>query len=242
MDFKILLAKTQEEKEAVYSFRYRVYVEEMSKYHLKADHERRMMYDEIDEWALVYYGLVNNEIVSTVRSIRGTENVLPVSEVRYFEIDKLESEIPHNKIAIVNRLAVDKKYRHTSITAHNFYSTYKDGSVLGIQLCFVTCEELLLPIYLHYGFRVYGEPIILDGNKKRYRLVLFVTDYSYLKSVNSPFLQFFDGLTDDKGEYAAKVKEILGYEFRTPQLSLKQKALGSIIKYRNKFNKLFEST
>ena len=41
----IHLAETQEEKEAVYRFRYEIYVTEMGRYGQAADHERKMLYE-----------------------------------------------------------------------------------------------------------------------------------------------------------------------------------------------------
>ena len=41
----IYLAETQEEKEAVYRFRYEIYVTEMGRYTQAADHARKMLYE-----------------------------------------------------------------------------------------------------------------------------------------------------------------------------------------------------
>ena len=51
MAYEVGLAETDEQKEAVYRFRYTVYVEEMGRYQGSADHAgRRLVEPEDDQW------------------------------------------------------------------------------------------------------------------------------------------------------------------------------------------------
>jgi hypothetical protein len=47
-NIRIAVAETEEEKRAVYPFRYRIYVEEMGKYRSVADHAQRMFSEPCD--------------------------------------------------------------------------------------------------------------------------------------------------------------------------------------------------
>ncbi len=49
MAFEVGLAESAEEKEAVYRFRYSVYVEEMGRYQQSADHAGRRLVEPEDE-------------------------------------------------------------------------------------------------------------------------------------------------------------------------------------------------
>ena len=49
MEPGIHLAETEEEKEAVFRFRYDVYVEEMGRYGAVADHEHRLLFEPEDD-------------------------------------------------------------------------------------------------------------------------------------------------------------------------------------------------
>ena len=61
------LAATEEEKEAVYRFRYDVYVEEMGRYGEAADHENRRLVEPEDETARIWYAAEDGQVVATQR-------------------------------------------------------------------------------------------------------------------------------------------------------------------------------
>lgn len=84
-------------------------------------------------------------------------------------------------------------------------AVYLGGLKVGTQICFITCDESLLPLYLHYGFRTYIAPAIIANNQKRHRLLLCVCDKTYLEKVRSPFLSHLPQELDDKGSYAKKI-------------------------------------
>ena len=59
---------TAAEREAIYAFRYRVYVEEAAMT-AEADHDRRMLHDEYDEAAVSYAVHEDGEVVGSLRVI-----------------------------------------------------------------------------------------------------------------------------------------------------------------------------
>ena len=56
-------ATTAEEKTKIYRFRYRIYAEEMSKRFPNMDHTNKLLYDELDDWALIVYAKAGSEII-----------------------------------------------------------------------------------------------------------------------------------------------------------------------------------
>src|SRR5205823_6119550 len=61
----IHMAETEEEKLAVYRFRYDVYVEEMGRYGAVADHVRRLLVEPEDETARIFFAAQEGEVVAT---------------------------------------------------------------------------------------------------------------------------------------------------------------------------------
>ena len=55
MQSGIHLARTEDEKRAVYRLRYDVYVEEMGRYRTVADHENRLLVEPEDETGRIFY-------------------------------------------------------------------------------------------------------------------------------------------------------------------------------------------
>ena len=67
MTHEIRLAATDVELEALYAFRYRIYVEEMGRPQKYADHDMRRIRDPLDETGRNLVAWDNSEIVGCVR-------------------------------------------------------------------------------------------------------------------------------------------------------------------------------
>src|SRR5581483_12277560 len=67
MPFSFGLATTPEEEEAVYRFRYSVYVEEMGRYQGTADHAGRRLVEPEDDHSLIFFATDGDEVVATAR-------------------------------------------------------------------------------------------------------------------------------------------------------------------------------
>ena len=60
-------AVTDEQKEAVYRFRYDVYVVEMNRYRSIADHERRQLREDVDDCSRLYIVTEADKAVGALR-------------------------------------------------------------------------------------------------------------------------------------------------------------------------------
>ena len=68
MAYEVGLAETDEQKEAVYRFRYSVYVEEMGRYQGSADHAGRRLVEPDDDQSWIFYARADDgEVVGTAR-------------------------------------------------------------------------------------------------------------------------------------------------------------------------------
>jgi predicted GNAT family N-acyltransferase len=210
MEHIIQTAKTEEERQAIYRFRYKVYIEEMQKLHVSADHENKFVSDEADAHTILYYTLINQEIAATVRAQRGTEGRFTKEGKAFFGIDAFEKYFDYRQLSIIDRLIVDKPYRRSLLTHQMMLNTYVEALQVGTRLGFISCDDALLPMYLRYGFRIYAEPAILPTGELRHRLLLFLCDEEHLQQVRSPFVKHLPPYLDDKGYDAALAKEKLG--------------------------------
>jgi len=209
MSHNIVVANTLFERNSIFRFRYQVYISELQKTHVEADHSNQMLYDEADRYMVLYYIDCHNQVAGTVRSQRGSEGPFMQEEMDLYGINDFEKFIDHDKIAIVDRLAVDVPFRKTTMAHELMLRTYIDGWAAGTRLCFITCDDHLLAMYIRYGFRIYKEPYLLSSGDKRHRLLLFLCDINHLKKVRSPFLSHLPDHMDDQGTYAALVQRHL---------------------------------
>ncbi len=217
MSYQIKTARTPEKKTAIFNFRYKVYIEEMNKLHIAADHGQKLMSDEADGHAMQYYAEAEDEIIATARSQRGKEGSFSEKEIKFFQINAFERYIPHDKLAIVDRFIVQKEYRHGRLANQMMLAIYSGALEAGIRLCFISCEDKLLSMYLRYGFREYTEPLLLASSEKRHRLILFLCDSKHLQKTRSPFLTLLPESVDDKGHYAHLVKKRIGVNLSQEQ-------------------------
>ena len=230
MKFSIKLAISQEEKEAIYRFRYRIYIEELNKTHINADHNRRLLYDEGDEDATLYYALNDDKkIVGTVRGIDGTKKI-PAEIIDLFGINTFEQSFALGELAVVDRLMVDSDYRNLRLGHELMVATFVEGLRIGTKVGFLICDEALLPVYLHYGWLSYGKPLRLSNGKMRYRLLCFLQDRRHLKKVRSPLFNYIPADVDDKGVAAERTTKLLGYKPIAPRLSFFQNVSALLIR------------
>ena len=67
MAIEMKFAESAEEKEAVFRHRYEIYIEEMNRYRGIADHERRVMIEDVDENSRFYYASDAGVVVGSMR-------------------------------------------------------------------------------------------------------------------------------------------------------------------------------
>jgi len=211
MAHTIRIAKTEQEREAIFRFRYKIYSEELQKNHLPVDHHKKMLFDQADYHTVLYYALQDEELIATVRSQRGTEGPFSPEQFEYFQIGSFVPFLDCSRLAIVDRLIVAPAFRKTPLAHEMMKATYLGGLEVGTKICFVTCEDHLMPMYLRYGFVHYQDPVILKNGQIRHRLLLFLCDRQRLEKIGSPFFQYLPAAQNDHGRYADLVTETIGF-------------------------------
>ena len=88
----IYQAETEQEREAVYRFRYEVYVEEMGRYRDTADHDNRRFWEPCDDHSRIGYALENGEVVATGRFTWGGHGPLPERQIRQYSLEPFLDE------------------------------------------------------------------------------------------------------------------------------------------------------
>ena len=190
-DIQIALAESEEEKRAVYHFRYNVYVEEMGKYRTVADHQRRMFYEPCDAHSRIFYATENGEVVATARTTWGGDAPLPQRMIEQYQLAPFLAELPESAISVGERGMVALRLRGTDLFLRLIGASLRFANEHRIQLCFGDCEPHLLNLYLGLGQRTYSRKNVNSPEAGYLIPILLVPeDVAYLRQINSPLLEY----------------------------------------------------
>jgi hypothetical protein len=156
MAFDVGEATTPEEKEAVYRFRYSVYVEEMGRYQDTADHERRWLVEPEDEASWIFYAREGDDVVGTARLSWGAHG-FSARQIDEYSLEPFLAEVAHEHLAVGERVMVTPRLRGTGLV-DDLLAVRNDVAVANdVRIQFSCCEPHLLSLYLGQGRRTYAE-------------------------------------------------------------------------------------
>jgi predicted GNAT family N-acyltransferase len=183
---QVLLAETPEERQQIYQFRYRVYVEEMNKNPRGVNHAERILKDELDDTATLLYLIIDGEIAATLRRNVLSDSPLPETIHSALEIDRFTSAFPKSALSFSSRFMVAPKYRNSSVAGAIVVEAYKLAREQGILFDFSHASPWLVPFYENLGFRRYGDNFLDVDAGLQIPLVLLLDDIAHLQAVHSP--------------------------------------------------------
>jgi hypothetical protein len=195
---RIGLAETQSEREAVYRLRYDVYVEEMGRYRGVADHERRMLYEDVDEQSRISYVEIDGDFVATARLTWGGDGPLPQRMIDQYQLAPFLAELPASAIAVGERAMVRPHLRGTDLLLKLMCHGMSWVNDNRIQLIFGDCEPHLLNLYLSLGQRTYSKTNV-NSAEAGYLIpiVTVVEDIEHFRRLRSPLLPYLRDFGED---------------------------------------------
>ncbi len=182
----IHLAETDEEREAIYRFRYEVYVDELGFFGKTADHENRRLVEPEDATAHIWYAAQDGEVVGTTRFSWGGDAPFSDRIVELYQLRPFLDELPPEAIAVGERGMVTPRLRGTPLFFQLGAASSGFIEENRIQLVFGVCEPHLLNMYLSFGCRTYAKKNINAESGYLIPLVTVVEDIEYLKRIGSP--------------------------------------------------------
>lgn len=157
MAYDVGLADTDEKKEAVYRFRYSVYVEEMGRYQDSADHVGRRLVEPEDDESFVFYVRDTDDgiVVGTGRMTWGGRG-FSRRQIDEYSLQPFLDALPHEYIAVGERVMVKPSLRGTGLIDDLMEQRKQTGVEHDVRIQFAACEPHLLSLYLGQGRRTYA--------------------------------------------------------------------------------------
>lgn len=195
---EIGIATTNDEKEAIYKFRYQVYIEEMGKPLEAADHINSLIYDTMDDWSVLVYAQTNGAIIGTLRLAIAEAAQFSASLQEIFSMERFKALCPPKApLSLGTKLAVKSDYRGSQVLYSMLYKAYEVWREHDVQYTFGGCNPYLIPLYEQMGFRRFTGNFTDPGYGMLTPLVLVIEDINHFRIVRSPFYRMARRWTND---------------------------------------------
>ena len=158
---EVRVATTDDEREAVYRFRYDVYVEELGRYRAAADHERRRLADPEDARSWLVYATDGGEVIASFRITWGGDG-FSSRQVEQYQLAPFLAELPPEVMAVGERTMIAPRWRGTDLFAALGEVSEPHSAAHGVRVVFGACEPHLISFYAchqrPYGTRNINSP------------------------------------------------------------------------------------
>lgn len=179
------IAQTTAEKEAVYRFRYDVYVREMGKVRMaQVDHGRGWLREDSDELATIFVARAGDDVIGTLRSLSGARHI--PDAFRALPHFSQFAALPPEALSFSGRLMVAPGQRGSTALTALVGAAYEYGLNEGVYFDFCVCSPGLVDLYEHLGFRRFTGNLVDPVVGYQVPLVLAARDGRILRAVQSP--------------------------------------------------------
>ena len=190
-------AETDAEREAIYRFRYQIYIEEL-KYNYEADHERKWLRQPADDeegTTLLYTGRPD-DITSTVRVRAWKPGQVPPAVFAMTSMERFPG-IEKLGVSHIGRMMIRRSLRGKLVLPSLLAGGYEFlVGEQGADLAFLDCVPGIVRHYRQLGARPYGGRLIDLGYSPGIPLVIVLSDYAHLKrsgSIVAPLVKKYFG-------------------------------------------------
>jgi hypothetical protein len=195
----VYVAETQAEREAVFSFRYSVYAEELGRKLGNADPGRRRVHDAEDDkpyTTLLYTADGAGQLTGTVRLRRWEPGQVPTKDWDAFSMDRFDG-LREMSTSEIGRLMIEPGHRGQLGLVSMVCAIYQlYAGELPADVAFINCAAGLVRHYRLLGFRTYAGRLVPTADGIEVPLVQIPSDRAYLEQVASfvaPFADVFYG-------------------------------------------------
>jgi CRP-like cAMP-binding protein len=182
-------ATTQEEREAIYRFRYRIYVEELHRELGGVDHAQRMVRDSEDDRPTAHHFYVGSPdaIEGSVRLRVWDPGAMPPAFAKKLSLDLFGPAQARLRTSEIGRFMIDPQRRGSLVLPSMARETYEFlARDCNVDVSFCYCRPGLVDYYRRLGARPYGAELFEESEGMEVPLVSVLSDYAYYRQVKSP--------------------------------------------------------
>lgn len=184
-DLTVFQARTAEDLQRVFAFRYKILVEDLCEELPDADCRTRIVRGPLDDSAIaLVLGTRDGEIIATLRLNLSAAQWMPPGQRNALLLDHF-AEFGDAALSYSSCLAVGREWRSSPALSLLVGGAYKTCRANGVRFDFVTATPGNLQAYERLGYRRYA-PNLTNNGPLRIPMVLLLEDFRYLKEIGSP--------------------------------------------------------
>lgn len=196
MSVQIKVIDTPAERERIFAFRYRVFIEQLGMKR-DADHDRKWLRDELDEAAVFFAACENDQVLGSLRLLflRDLPDSKPL--VTRFRMTSAVKAVGREAICTTSRLILDQSLTDGKVIFSLMRAAYEAAHKNGARINYSDCSPHLLPFHEHLGYRRYTSGFNDTANGYKVPILMLTGDHAQFKRVNSPFARVAERFPDD---------------------------------------------
>jgi hypothetical protein len=183
-DITIRIAKSREDLEKLYRFRYAIYVEEMQRSQRYADHLRKRIEEPLDATAANFIAVRGDDIVGCIRW-NGGQHTDFGEYVSLYDMRRAEPCFPE-RCSVTTKLMISPKYRRLRVGVDLCVAAFSHALGLGVVCDFMDCNPHLERYFARFGYRAYCGRISHPEYGDVLPMLLVFNDLVHLKALKSP--------------------------------------------------------
>lgn len=200
MPLTVRFASTDEDREAIWRLRYRIYVEEMG-YDFGATPDRRLPDNPLRNNRLL---LAEQEgaVVGTLAIDWGGDLAFGEEDRKVYQLDRFLAVLAPERLMIVTRFMSTPEARLGETPELLLDTALRFALERGVAVIFLDCRPHLINFYLRLGFRPYAPTASHPIPGILVPLVLLLDDHAHLVRVRSRFAALAQGRPADPARLA----------------------------------------
>ena len=201
MGLRVTKVRTAEERDRLFEFRYRIYVEELRIPTSQADHATRRLMDPLDECSTSYVLLDQEQVAGELR-VTWLADVPDSTEIiESFAMQPAIEAFGPEAICKTSRFILDPKWRQGTAIYLLMKTVYEECWEQGARLNYGDCSPHLLSFYEHLGFRRYMNAFE-DPNYGFKFPILMIADLGFFRHARSPLARVAERFGEDRAACA----------------------------------------
>ncbi|UCD69767.1 MAG: GNAT family N-acetyltransferase [Betaproteobacteria bacterium] len=185
-------ARTRQEKEQLFHFRYPFETEILDGVQCHTDHRRKRVQDDLDIGAANLLAVRQSELVGAIRINYAWRCALGIHADFYRMREVAGSDHP-SRSCIVSRLVLDPGSRGDRLGYRLCTAAYQHALEHGARIAFLNCKDHLIYYFSVLGFKAYMGRTWHAEYGQVVPMKLDLLDEKYLMSIGSPLLPVLRG-------------------------------------------------